>query len=384
MWLRETSVMLVVGLLLAATVTTTSAEEDEQPAPTGQWDGFISCAVGTPMLTWQTCATLPVVSNDDWIHTFSVDEGLHKLVVVMEWETSTLSVGDELTLFVEDQGSGIGGPSHATVTGESPIVVEIEDLQTWENGRHLQYRIFPSFDFQFVYQQDFTVTWYEFYEEPPEDFDLSAADKPVHPGDRMSTGSSYCTLGFVFDGVGPQEGEVYFSTNAHCVSEIGQSVSAGESDGFAEVVYIHPGDDNTLDDFAFLRVDTTHEHRVQAEVRGHTGMPVGHTTSPETEELDTVLFSGHGTVFNMHEFTRENRSGPLTFDNGTKFRALAPIIFGDSGGPALHEPTGKPLGLVATIRVCCAQVYETMGPTVTHMVDEAAANDFHIQLRTVE
>ncbi len=171
MWMRKTIILLVAGLLLSAAVTTGTEHEDEQLQPTGEWNGFIACAVGTPVITWQTCSTFDVDPNHQSTHTFSVDEGLHTLVAVMEWETSVISEGDELMLTVEDEGDPATGERHAAVTGDSPVVVEVDDLETEEDGRDLQFRVSPAFDFQFVYQQTFTVTWYEFYEAPPEDFD---------------------------------------------------------------------------------------------------------------------------------------------------------------------------------------------------------------------
>ncbi len=213
--------------------------------------------------------------------------------------------------------------------------------------------------------------------------DVAASSHAVRPGDQMETSVGFCTVNFVFDGVGAQAGEVYFGTAAHCVSQVGQSVTVAGNSGFATVAYIHSGPE-LADDFAFMRVDSAQVHRVQADVKGHDGSPTGVATPGDTSLGDVVQMSGYGTVFNIHQITRENRVGVLWSHSTDHYIIDAPIIFGDSGGPLLHEPTGKALGIVSAIVAgCCSGPGAwNEGPTVQGMQDSAAANGFTVQLRT--
>lgn len=209
-----------------------------------------------------------------------------------------------------------------------------------------------------------------------------ASTHPVHPGDQMSNGSASCTINFAFDGVGPQAGNVYFGTAAHCVSSVGQSITVAGSSGFATVAYIHPGSD-LADDFAFLRVAPENEHRVRADVRGHSGTPTGVKNAPSSIG-DLLLYSGHGVGFNLHSLTRESRVGVVWSHGPDAYRAEAPIIFGDSGGPVVHASTGGAFGINSALVVGCCQGpgYWVEGPTVQGMIANAADNGFHVQLRT--
>lgn len=169
MWMRTTCVVLVAGLLLAATATSTTADSEDEPYYTdNEWTGFISCAVATPAVAIMACGLID--QNDDFIHHFGVGEDLQTLVAVLEWETHTLPEAS-LLLLVEDTGSDGSEPGHARDSGGSPIIVRIDDLDS-EQPHELQFRVFADHELQVVYQQQFTVTWFEFYgEEAPEDFD---------------------------------------------------------------------------------------------------------------------------------------------------------------------------------------------------------------------
>lgn len=74
----------------------------------------------------------------------------------------------------------------------------------------------------------------------------------------------------------------------------------------------------------------------------------------------------------------------LWSDTGTTYRVEAPIVFGDSGGPVLHEPTGKAIGIVSHIVAgCCAGPgVWVQGPNVHHLIAEATDDGFEIELLT--
>jgi hypothetical protein len=69
----------------------------------------------------------------------------------------------------------------------------------------------------------------------------------------------------------------------------------------------------------------------------------------------------------------------LTADDDEAYSALATLIFGDSGGPLAHVPTGKALGTVSRL---CIGLCQAEGPTVQGIVAKAAAQGFTVRLRT--
>ncbi len=217
--------------------------------------------------------------------------------------------------------------------------------------------------------------------------EAEANSHPVHPGDRMVVGNAACTVAFVFDGQGSESGEVFMATAAHCVEAgVGASVQINGMSDFAEVEWVHPDWDgeDLATDMALLRVDSNHHNQVQADVRGHSQSPTGVTSPNEGSLGDVVQLSGHGTGFGFHPLTREERVGVVWSDTGNTYRIEAPLIFGDSGGPILHESTGEALGIVSAIMAgCCVGPGVWMeGPNVHHIIDEAADDGYDIELRT--
>lgn len=201
----------------------------------------------------------------------------------------------------------------------------------------------------------------------------------------MVAGSSACTVSFLFDEIGTDE--VYFATAAHCVSSVGQSVSIRGINNYAEVAWIHPewNDGDSEYDMALLQVDEGRRGEVEAGVRGHEGNPTGITAQTHTTLGDLIEFSGHGVGFGFSPITRENRVGVLWSDAGTIYRVEAPIVFGDSGGPVLHADSDTAFGIVSAIVAgCCVGPGVWIeGPTIRHVVEEAAEHGFPIELRTV-
>jgi acyl-coenzyme A thioesterase PaaI-like protein len=211
-----------------------------------------------------------------------------------------------------------------------------------------------------------------------------ADDRILQPGDPLvdGQGSSYCTLNFVFDG--PEE--VYMGTAAHCVSE-DQRVRSENVGAFGEVVHVGGGVD-----FALIEVDEDDAERVRASVKGHASVPTGVAEPDQTDRGDLVYVSGYGVGFDPDETTRENRWG-LQLTHGGGYQVLAPFTPGDSGGPVVHGPSGRALGVAAWIGACVQVVPTTDcglpparagGPSVHAILDVLHDHGYPVELRTVE
>ncbi len=205
----------------------------------------------------------------------------------------------------------------------------------------------------------------------------------IQPGDPLVDGSGnlYCTLNFVFDG--PQH--VYIGTAGHCVNT-GSTVHTYGFPSFGTVV-AEPGGV----DFALIQVDPAVEGHVEASVNGHPYAPAGVATDEETHRGDVVAVSGYGTGAHWHDATRENRWGVHIGEVESTFVAATPISPGDSGGPVVHAPTGKALGVSARIEACAGfpptaecglPPVQTAGPTVEAVLDALEADGFALELRT--
>lgn len=168
-----------------------------------------------------------------------------------------------------------------------------------------------------------------------------SAQELIQPGALMVAPHG-CTLNFMFRGAGP-EGARYIGTAGHCVDRVGQRVGmAGGEIGTVAFVINHD-----RDDFALIQVDEELWEHMSPEVRG-IGGPAGFTTATATSAGDPVALYGHGMVLSSSEATRP-RSGVLTVDDAQEWHAAMPTIFGDSGGPVLHVPTGKAMGVVSGV-----------------------------------
>src|SRR5688500_13956198 len=107
----------------------------------------------------------------------------------------------------------------------------------------------------------------------------------IEPGDDLWVGNAGCTLAFVFDGTGGNDGKVYFLTAAHCVERVGQRAETSDAGEFGTVRLI--GDaDVTAEDYAFIEVDDAKESQVSAGVAGSPDWPTGSTVSSETDRGD--------------------------------------------------------------------------------------------------
>jgi hypothetical protein len=199
----------------------------------------------------------------------------------------------------------------------------------------------------------------------------------VQPGDYMETSVGACTLSFVYDGLGAQAGKVFIGTAAHCVSKVGQAVRDEFGQTFGRVALIGNGS-VTAQDYALIQV--TPGVPVSAAVKGWSSFPKGYTTSAETKLGDVVLVSGYGLGFNFLAATREKRYGAIVSDTSAEYRVVGLDTFGDSGGPFVHQRTGKAYGIVSRL---CIGLCTSQGPTVEGILSKAAARGFTIRLRTV-
>lgn len=199
-----------------------------------------------------------------------------------------------------------------------------------------------------------------------------APNSPIRPGMVATVPAGQCTLNFIFDG---PSGQVYVGIAAHCV-EPGDTVTTTGYPHFGSVVY----DDDAARDFALIQVRQEFVSSVSAEVKGHPGMPTGVTTFQETTVGDIVLLSGYGLLWSTTTITQEKRLGPLFSDNQNSYCADAPALWGDSGGPVLHQKTGKALGFVSALGVFCPS--SLTGSTIQGAIAKATADGFPITLRT--
>ncbi len=215
---------------------------------------------------------------------------------------------------------------------------------------------------------------------------------PVHPGDYMESSVGGCTLGFVFNGTGSRAGNVYFSTAAHCVDHVDEDIRLLSGTIIGDVAAIGNAA-VTATDWALIRVRDQYEGDVRGAVRGHPTFPTGYTTPSQTAQFDLVRFSGYGMGFDLLPLTRESRVGLLGTDSGETYDLIGLDINGDSGGPVMHDKTGKALGLVSrgcgidalvlvVPTICTSPLATSLGPTVQGILAKAAAKTFTVSLRT--
>lgn len=196
------------------------------------------------------------------------------------------------------------------------------------------------------------------------------ATHPIQPGAMVRSSEGQCTLNFVYKGGG---GKTYIGTAAHCVDKVGDQVRDEHNVVFGRVAALGDPDDNPKD-WALIEVNSG--VTVLPWVKGHPDYPTGVTSASETVIGDPVQMSGYGVGFGLTGPTREERVGELTFDNTEEYDVVAPAIFGDSGGPVVHIPTGKALGIIS--RLCFGSCTET-GPTVQGIIAKVG---FSVTLRT--
>jgi hypothetical protein len=199
------------------------------------------------------------------------------------------------------------------------------------------------------------------------------AAEPVQPGAYHVTGDSGCTLNFIYDGAGGP----YVGTAAHCVERVGDTSYDADGDPIGRVAAIG-NEDATATDWALIRVEGDALGRINPSVIGHPGTPTGVTTPNTTATGDRVFTSGHGLGFGFTNVTREQRPAALSYDDTEIYQLASALIYGDSGGPVVHAPSGRALGIVSRL---CIGPCEEEGPTVQGIIAKAAAQGLSVALR---
>lgn len=202
----------------------------------------------------------------------------------------------------------------------------------------------------------------------------ASAAGTLQPGALVESDTGSCTLNFAYT----SGANVYLGTAAHCVDAPGQAVRDGDGDEFGTVALMGDPDSNA-DDYAFIEVDAADRARVSPQVKGSPQYPTGVTTPAQTQTGDTLALSGYGTGFSLLALTRERRAGVLISDDANEYRTVAPLIFGDSGGPIVHARTGRALGIVSRL---CVGLCTEEGPTVQGTLTKAAARGLPLRLMT--
>lgn len=160
----------------------------------------------------------------------------------------------------------------------------------------------------------------------------------IQPGAKINTPIGGCTLNFVFK---DEAGISYVGTAGHC-ADVGHRIRSGNGTEFGTVVFSE--DAYPANDFALIRIDEEDVHLVSPAMR-YWGGPTGMFMPADGERGDTVLAYGYGMGYGSSEPTRR-RIGSLTTITPTRYQAALNCIFGDSGGPVVHGPTGQALGVI--------------------------------------
>jgi hypothetical protein len=201
----------------------------------------------------------------------------------------------------------------------------------------------------------------------------------LQPGAFMASGGAGCTMNFVYDGLGAQAGKVFIGTAAHCVTAVGDDVEDFDGEVWGDVAYIGSAD-TTADDFALIQVRSGDLGRISPAVKGYPSYPTGYTVTGEAVLGDWIQLSGYGIGYDLTPTTREKRQAVWTYDDAEVWNVIGPLINGDSGGPLIHQATGKALGIESRV---CINICTDEGPTVQGILAKAAAAGFPVRLRTV-
>lgn len=205
------------------------------------------------------------------------------------------------------------------------------------------------------------------------------AQSKIQPGAMLQTEVGQCTLNFIYDGIGAANaGKVYVGTAAHCGDKVGQAALDESDQPFGTFAFIANENDAAFD-YAFIEVAPEHHSRVDPALKGHPAIPVGVTTPEETKAGDLIQMSGYGIGFGLTQPTQERRQTVLQSDDADIFTLSGPSVNGDSGGPFVHIPTGKALGLVSMYGFTHAAT--DVGPTIQGVLAKAAKAGFPVSLR---
>lgn len=156
-----------------------------------EWTGFLACTArwidpyGLAPSGFNACGGVDLVldnaTDDDFLHRWTVQEGLRSVVGAMTWQSPGAALGDELAIFLEVSGRPGYDPRYAEAEGRSPLEFRADagsveenhdeeiheyDFNNINETLELMYRVFAGGDLNIVYQQKFTVHWDLYYWEP--------------------------------------------------------------------------------------------------------------------------------------------------------------------------------------------------------------------------
>lgn len=199
-------------------------------------------------------------------------------------------------------------------------------------------------------------------------------DCPIQPGALLGTPEGLCTMNFVFEDA---QARRYIGTAGHCFDEVGQRAEAEPEPGslltmldplfeFGSAVYVEFSEDEPSIDFALIKIDSNQHENVNPAVR-FWGGPAGSTTADETSTGDLLLQYGYGLGFDLTPVTRP-RIRVLMDDDSEHYTSQSASMFGDSGSPVLHEPTGKAHGIDSRFNLFDIPPTVDAGPTVENIL----------------
>ena len=222
----------------------------------------------------------------------------------------------------------------------------------------------------------------------------AGAAETIQPGMELVTELTPCTGSWIFDGAGTAAGRAFITTAAHCTTKVGERVTTADGGPLGRVVLRGEKRANGIDDVAFVEIDRSVLPRVSAAMRGHPTIPrSGYATPADTAAGDAIQISGFGLVFGELAEGREGRRGALVAHDRELIEYAGPTVFGDSGGPLAHVPSGRALAIVSSVcagapsiennepRLGCAGIY---APTVEAAIALAARGGLPLRLRTVD
>jgi hypothetical protein len=218
----------------------------------------------------------------------------------------------------------------------------------------------------------------------------AAAPERLQPGMYLAnTTGNGCTANFVYDGLDAAYGRVFLGTAAHCVNRVGEPISSG-GEVIGTVAAL--GDAAaTATDWAMIEIAAPLRSRVEPGILGHPQIPVGLPLRPEeARQNDAVQFSGYGQGFDQLAETRESRTGFLQAFTAEEVRLVGLVSTGDSGGPVVHLPSGRPLAILTSIQPASASgsdgtyVANVNGPTAIQILAQANGAGLPLRLRTLD
>jgi hypothetical protein len=224
--------------------------------------------------------------------------------------------------------------------------------------------------------------------DPATSADLCEGDCPIQPGALLGTPEGLCTMNFVFeDGAG----RLYIGTAGHCFDREGQRAEAEPEPGsllsmidplfeFGTAVHVEFSEDEPSIDFALIEIDPDQYGNVNPSMR-FWGGPAGSTTADETSTGDPLLQYGYGAGFDLTPVTRP-RIRVLMDDDAEHYTSQSASMFGDSGSPVLHEPTGKAHGIDSRFNFFDIPPTIDAGPTVEGILRRLADAGHDVTLVT--